>query len=171
VSGFLASFEKSVSGMALATGSMMWRFPWENRRLAPCRSLEIRHFLPERCYDGSRDGVPEVLDMQTDMAFVQALRGARLADKDRKQLDPDYLFLLGLRDVIQLTTLEKKKLSPDHLFILALRGAVKLANEDKQRLAPDDLFMLALRGIAHLTPEDKQRLSSDDLMHLQMRGI
>jgi hypothetical protein len=119
----------------------------------------------------SRDGVQKVFDMQTDMAFVQALRGARLADNDRKQLEPDYLFLLALREVIQLTTMEKNKLSPDHLFILALRGAVKLTNEDKQRLAPDDLFMLALRGIAHLTPEDRKRLSSDDVMHLQMRGL
>jgi hypothetical protein len=123
------------------------------------------------CQGNRQDLVQEDFGMQTDLAFVQALRGSRLADSDRKQLDPDYLFLLVLRKVIQLTDMEKKKLSPDHLFILALRDAVKLTNDDKKRLAPDDLFMLALRGVAHLTPEDRQRLTSDDLMHLQMRGL
>ena len=31
-----------MNGMALATGSTKLRIPWKNRRLAPCRSLNVR---------------------------------------------------------------------------------------------------------------------------------
>jgi hypothetical protein len=84
--------------------------------------------------------------MQADMAFVQALRGAPLADADRKSLDPDHLFLLALRGKIELFAKEKQSLSADHLYLLAVQGAIKLTKEDKQQLPSDHLFMLALRG-------------------------
>ena len=86
------------------------------------------------------DILPLLSSGEADLAFVQALRGASLSGKDRAQLDPDYLFLLSLRGVIELTSAEKQRLSPDHVFILALRKAIKLSTEDKQRLDPDRLF-------------------------------
>ena len=75
--------------------------------------------------------------MQADMAFIQALRGAALADADRKSLDADHLFVLALRGLIELLPKERKRLSADHLFILAVRGTIKLTAEDKQSLPPD----------------------------------
>ena len=49
--------------------------------------------------------------MQADLAFIQALRGAGLADADRKSLDADHLFLLTLRGAIELLPKERKRLA------------------------------------------------------------
>lgn len=50
--------------------------------------------------------------MQADLAFVQALRGAPLADADRKSLDADHLFVLTLRGVVDLMAKEKRSCLP-----------------------------------------------------------
>ncbi len=129
------------------------------------RSCKNEHFS-----HSSRISDVGVVTVQPDLAFVQTLRGANLSQSDRSTLEADHLFLLALREIIELTPAEKKKLSPDHILVLALGGVVTLTSEDKKSLPVDHLFMLALRGVAHLTAEDKQRLPSDDLTHLQMRN-
>ena len=89
--------------------------------------------------------------MQADMAFIQALRRAALADADRKSLDADHLFVLALRGLIELLPKERKRLSADHLFILAVRGSDQA---DGRRQAKPAARRPILAGVAWHCPPD-----------------
>ena len=101
--------------------------------------------------------------MQVDLAFVQALRGANLSSADRSSLGPDHLFMLALRNVIELTSTEKQKVAPDDLFVLAKElGAVAV-----------HLFMLVPVGCGQefadgdmLSPEEYEQvlISSSEII-------